>query len=210
MLTKTYCGDCFTSDPDVLHFKCSQCLMAFVCSVSHGSHMLSVTWLSCVWCHMTFTCLVSYDMHMFSVTWQPRVWCLMTCICSVSQGRHISVKLGKVYRTKGCGGWKQPADSAQEPWAPVSPGWGGFYVRQQGSPSHDTVSVPRGCASAWEGGTRPGAGLGYRGLPAPQLSSAGAPVETWGNLAHEKSQITDSPTTSPKGLCMPNGGPTTS
>ena len=144
--------------------------MTCICSVSRDIPMFSITWQPYAQCHMAFMCLmshdihmsVSYDIHMFSVTWQPHVWCHMTCICSVSQGRHISVKLGKVYRTKGGGGWKQPSDSAQEPWAPVSPGWGGFYGQQQGSPSHGTLSVPRGCASAWEGGTRPGASLGYR------------------------------------------------
>ena len=56
-------------------------------------------------------------------------------------------------------------------------------------------------------GTRPGASLGYRGLPGPQLSSAGAPLESRGSLAYEMSQITDSPMTSPRGLCTYNGGP---
>lgn len=95
MLTKTYCGDYFTSDPDVLHFKSRQshgmckfsswqayvqCHMAFVCSVSHDIHMFSVMWHLSVQCHMTFLCSASHGICVFSVTWQAYVQCHMAVI----------------------------------------------------------------------------------------------------------------------------------
>ena len=140
---------------------------------------------------MAFACSVSHGRHMSSVTWQSYL-----------------NKAGKNLKTEGGGVWKQPRDSAQEPFS-QSHGAGAASTCDSGVHYHTALPVrPReGVRLPGSRGTRPGAGLGYRGLPALQLSSAGAPLESRGSLACETSQITDSPMPSPRGLCTCNGGP---